>query len=159
MIVAGTGHRPGKLGGYDEVTFTRLTSLARGRLRELKPEKVISGMALGWDQAVANAALDLHIPLIAAVPFDGFEARWTHAQQDRFSLLLDQSDEVETCSPYPGQRAYQLRNEWMVDRANLMLALWDGSWGGTFNCIRYAEKVGRPVENLWDQWEAGSLLV
>lgn len=40
-----------------------------------------------------------------------------------------------------------------------LIALADGwlaqheSSGGTANCIRYAEKIGRPVENLWNAWD------
>ena len=32
---------------------------------------------------------------------------------------------------------------------DLVLAFWDGSSGGTGNCVRYAGKVGKPIENLW----------
>jgi uncharacterized phage-like protein YoqJ len=53
----------------------------------------------------------------------------------------------------PGlNRAMQRRNEWMVDRADKLVALWDGSWGGTFNCIEYARKKGVPFDNLWARW-------
>lgn len=43
-------------------------------------------------------------------------------------------------------------NEWMVDRAGRIAALWDGSWGGTFNCLNYARRRGVPIDNLWDRW-------
>ena len=158
MIVAGTGHRPEKLGGYDDVIFERLTALARDRLRELRPEKVISGMALGWDQALAWAALDMGIPITAAVPFEGFGKKWPVDSQYRCASMLAVATEVHTVSEIACTAALQQRNEWMVDRADLMLALWDGSWGGTFNCLRYAEKRGRPVEYLWSRWELRELL-
>ena len=153
MIVAGTGHRPDKMGGYSDKVFCGLVDLARTWLNDARPKRVISGMALGWDQALAQATLDLGIPLIAAVPFNGFEGRWPFSSQKKMWRLLDLADEVHIVHPYPGSVALQIRNEWMADRAHLMLALWDGSWGGTFNCIRYAEKIGRPIENLWSRWE------
>lgn len=153
VIVAGTGHRPDKLGGYSDKVFYGLVDLARTWLNDAQPKKVISGMALGWDQALAQAALDLGIPLTAAVPFNGFEGRWPFSSQKKMWRLLDLADEVHIVHPYPGSVALQIRNEWMVDRSHLMLALWDGSWGGTFNCVRYAMKIGRPVENLWSHWE------
>lgn len=55
MIVAGTGHRPNKLGGYGDDVFERLVALARTYLWHMEPWHVISGMALGWDQALAQA--------------------------------------------------------------------------------------------------------
>ncbi|WP_188052008.1 hypothetical protein [Azospirillum sp. Sh1] len=45
------------------------------------------------------------------------------------------------------------RNEWMVDHSDRLLALWDGSQGGTANCVRYARGLGRPIDNLWSEWE------
>ena len=161
MIIAGTGHRPDKLGpnGYTDDTFSALIRLARDWLQEHQPDKVISGMALGWDQALAQAALDLRISLIAAVPFEGFGNRWPEAAQYRCVAMLGAASEVHIVHPYPGTIALHLRNEWIVDRADMMLALWDGSWGGTFNCLRYAEKKRVQVENLWSRWQMREMLL
>jgi len=41
--------------------------------------------------------------------------------------------------------AYQLRNEFMVDAADVLAAFFDGSPGGTANCVRYASKIGKRV--------------
>lgn len=154
MIVAGTGHRPDKLGGHGVQTRLALGGLATEYLSQTQPEKVISGMALGWDQALAGAAVALRIPFIAAVPFEGVEQHWPTEAQARFHRLLAAAAEVVfVCDAQgPFKRAFQVRNEWMVDRADRMVALWDGSWGGTFNCVRYAEKKGVPIDNLWARW-------
>ena len=47
MIVAFTGHRPQKLGGYKlpNPTYIKVCQEIESTLKELKPEKVISGMA------------------------------------------------------------------------------------------------------------------
>lgn len=42
-------------------------------------------------------------------------------------------------------RKLQKRNEWLVDRVDTLLAVWTGRPGGTANCVRYAERVGKPV--------------
>jgi len=76
MILSGTGHRPDKLGGYSDSAFDNLVKIAEDYLKESKPDKVISGMALGWDQALAEACVNLNIPFIAAVPFKGQESKW-----------------------------------------------------------------------------------
>ena len=152
MILAATGHRATKL-GTSVAAEDALIALARRHLARLMPTQVISGMATGWDQAVAQAAVDLGIPFIAAVPFEGFGRKHCKETIWRFMGMLAKASQIEIISQVPISSALQRRNEWMVDRADKMLALWDGSWGGTFNCVQYAEKKGVPVENLWQQWE------
>jgi uncharacterized phage-like protein YoqJ len=39
----------------------------------------------------------------------------------------------------------QDRNIWMVDHCDALIAVWDGTSGGTANCVRYAQKVGKPI--------------
>src|SRR3546814_12439463 len=52
VILAATGHRPGKLGGYGEDVLARLRKGARSFLeRERNATAAISGMALGWDRS------------------------------------------------------------------------------------------------------------
>jgi uncharacterized phage-like protein YoqJ len=108
---------------------------------------------LGWDQALAAAALDLNIPTTMALPFPGFEDRWpSKSKTFLHSLIYRASKTVFVCDPgYAGWKM-QKRNEWMVDNADSVLALWDGSDGGTGNCVRYANKVGKPITNLWSEW-------
>lgn len=153
MIVAGTGHRPNKLGGYNNESFLSLVSVAEEWLRENKPTKVISGMAQGWDQALAQAAINCGVPFIAAVPFEGQETRWSERGQKYFKKLLSKAESVEyVCEK--GYAAYkmQVRNEWMVDNCDLVLAMWDGTEGGTGNCIKYATKTSKSMVNLYDKW-------
>lgn len=158
MIVAGTGHRPDKLGGYDNLTRLALGGLATEYLAQLAPRKVIIGMALGWDQALAGACVALDLPFIAAVPFEGQEGRWSAECQARYHRLLACAERVEILNElqygtaFEVTKAMQMRNEWMVDRADRVVALWDGSWGGTFNCVKYAEKKCVPIDHLWNRW-------
>jgi len=44
----------------------------------------------------------------------------------------------------------ELRNQYMVDSADLVIACWNGSPGGTANCIKYAEKLGIPWINIME---------
>lgn len=153
MIVAATGHRPAKLGGYGPDAARRRLVLARSWLEVVRPTRVVSGMALGWDQDWAQAAVDLGIPFVAAVPFIGQERAWPELSQRTFAVLLARAAEVVIVSPggySPG--AMHARNHWMVDRCDLLAALWDGSSGGTADCVGYAERVGRPMVNLWPSW-------
>lgn len=159
MIIAGTGHRPdklrvGALNAYQPAVHERLVDLARAALTQEAPARVISGMALGWDTALAMAALDLAIPFDAYVPFAGQESRWPEPSRRRYHDLLGRAERVVIVSPGGYSPAsMQRRNERMVDDCDRLLALWDGSAGGTCNCVRYAESAGRPIRNLWPSWQ------
>ena len=154
LCIAGTGHRPNKLGGYGKDVQQRLYTLALQQLQALGATEVISGMALGWDQAVAQAATRLALPWKAYVPFEGQELQWPALSQAAYHSLLRDATEVVVCSEggYSG-KAMQERNERMVDDCDLLLALWDGTGGGTANCLRYAHVVERKVVNCWDSWK------
>ena len=52
---------------------------------------------------------------------------------------------LSVVSPVFSMASYQRRNEFMVDAADVLAAFFDGSPGGTANCVRYANKVGKKV--------------
>lgn len=143
MRVAVTGHRPEKIGGYDYYHPQR--EWVRRRLREslleLKPTMTITGMALGVDQDFAQVSFELAIPFLAAIPFAGQEDQWPKSSQRYYEWLLVQADDVIVVSP-GGYAWYKmhLRNHWMVENCDHLIAVWDGTDGGTAECIRYARK-------------------
>lgn len=153
ITVAGTGHRPEKLGGYSDQVLDRLTALAYAYLVRVEANHVISGMALGWDTALCIAALDLGLPVTTAIPFRGQEHRWPHSSKKMYYNLLSQCAEtVVVSSGGYSAASMQRRNIWMVNHCDRIVALWDGSSGGTGNCIQYADKVGCPYDNVWKSW-------
>ena len=154
MIIAATGHRPDKLGGYSPTVENRLRLLAHKHLVKTRPSFVISGMALGWDQAVAAASLLAGIPFVAAVPFEGQERKWPARSQEIYRELLIQAARIHVVGEHGWSRdAFQRRNEWMVDHCDRLVALWNGSSGGTGNCLVYAQYRNKPVDNLWNEWD------
>lgn len=157
MIICGTGHRPDKLGGYSHEAKAKLVGVANDWLDYQQQSKivtrVISGGALGWDQALAQAALDNNIPLTLALPFEGFECKWPRESQEYLHSLMNPADVMFVCEPGYAPWKMQQRNKWMVDNADRVVALWNGSSGGTANCVAYADKVHKPVVNLWSYYE------
>mgnify|MGYP001569968591 CR=1 FL=1 len=147
MIVAFTGHRPGKLGGYGpSPTQDHVRSRIREELLRIRPDSAISGMALGVDQWAAEVCYEQKIPYTAAVPFDGQERVWPLEAQVWYRELLARAAVVHVVSP--GTYApwkLQRRNEWMVDNCDVLLAVWDGSPSGTANCVEYAREKLREI--------------
>lgn len=148
MIVAVTGHRPDKLGGeYDmkgpisKKIYQELDRL----VTDLKPTLMISGMALGVDMLFANVAINRKIPFDAYAPFRGQEARWPEQSQKLYSKMLGYARAVVyVCNEGYEVWKMQKRNEAMVDSSDVLIAVWDGSKGGTFNCVNYA--INQEVE-------------
>lgn len=148
MIVAFTGHRPDKLGGYKlpNPTYIKVCKEIDKLLRELKPEKVITGMALGVDQWAAMVAHKLGIPFLAAIPFEKQELKWPEESQKTWRLLRKLASEEVIVSPggYSADKM-QIRNQWMVDHCDKLIAIWDGTSGGTENCINYAKSIEKEI--------------
>ena len=152
MILSGTGHRPSSLPGkYSARTTKALYDTALAALKELNPTLVFSGGALGWDTALAIASYDLGVPYVVASPFVGQESKWPTQSQKQYQKLLSYAQEVVVVSKggYSASKM-QRRNEYLVDHCDKVVALYNGSKGGTQNCLLYANKQGKPVINAWN---------
>lgn len=120
----------------------------------LEPDHVITGMARGWDTAIGAAAYLLGIPFTAAVPFAGQEERWPEDDQRMYREIIAEAAHVETLYPRYGGDVYRWRDEWMVDRGDMVLALYNGDIrSGTGMTVRYANRKSVPVLNLWAAYQ------
>jgi uncharacterized phage-like protein YoqJ len=159
VILGVTGHRPVALPGGGRMNYpvieSRMLRLATLCLESLpwgRPAEVISGMAEGWDMAVAEACVTLGIPLCAAVPFEGQERYWGGRSQQRYRALIAEAGRVEVVSTIRSKAAYLKRDEWIVDNSAAMLALCGKASGGTAYTVAYAHRWCVPVLNVWDRW-------
>ena len=153
MKICVTGHRPNKLYGYD-ITNSKYIKL-KDKFKELLIQnsctEAITGMALGADMMFAIAVLELKkqgydIKLHCAIPCRNHICKWTKTYQELYNYILNKADIVklvtnEDYKPYLMQK----RNEYMVDLADKVIAVWDGSKGGTYNCVKYAEKKDKEI--------------
>lgn len=121
----------------------------RNLLLQLHPEESISGMAIGIDQDFAWTCLELGLPWTAAVPFKGQESTWPDAAQRDYHELISLATRVVYASE-PGYAPWKMhkRNRWMTDEIGedgTVIAVWDGSPGGTSSAVKYATEVGRRI--------------
>src|SRR5690606_8573315 len=153
LIVAATGHRPLKAGlSYSHVDPVDVEYVARAKraLLERQVDLVIVGGALGWDTLFARAAFQAGIPFDLYIPFEGQHKAWPKKAQHRYQLMRDNARNVRIVSEGEyGVAKMAARNRAMVDDCHEVWALWDGSSGGTSNCVAYAETVGRPIVNFY----------
>ena len=152
-IIAATGHRPNKLGGYGGEAEQKLIDFAAAVLQQHQPSTIISGMAIGWDMAVAQAAVRLGIPFHAYIPFNGQELKWPDSTRLYYRALMRHAQHIVVCSDGGfTKEVMQKRNVAMVDNCDELVALWNGSSGGTANCLSYAQSIHRPYTNYWPEW-------
>lgn len=149
MLIAFTGHRPNKLGGYDDRINKRAwfdNKLAEYLQSVTCPIEFIVGMAQGVDQWAAEYAVRNNIPFHAYIPFKGQEKMWPQSAQKRYSLILTWATSVKYICPlgYASWKMQQ-RNEAMVNDCNLLIAVWNGTPGGTANCVAYANRIRKPI--------------
>ncbi len=147
-----TGHRPSKM----NMTENEIKPLLEKAIDNAIAEgyvTFITGMAGGTDIWAAEIVLDRKlgnedIHLICALPHPGFESRRSMAEKERFNNILANADLVKMVNEHYFTGCYQVRNEWMVDRSNLVIAVWNGSKSGTKNTVDYAKRKEIRVINV-----------
>lgn len=161
LVVCGTGHRPDKLGNSWSIESPISRSIQKEVYSWLKyilehtdHLHVIAGGALGFDTHLALATLKLkqevdNVALEIAVPHKNFNGKWSVDDKEVFELIASMSDEVHYVSTNSefSLNDLELRNRYMVRKSDIVLALWDGSNGGTYNAFTFAERNNKPI--IW----------
>jgi uncharacterized phage-like protein YoqJ len=155
-----TGHRPNKLHGYNPASegnskmLWKLRDLIIDHIENKQVDTFITGMALGIDMWAARIVLKLkekypHIKLVAAVPCANHPAKWNQSSQTEWHHITNKCDTVHYVSvdPYTAW-CMQKRNEWMTDNSKYVIAVWDGTKGGTGKCVNYGKKVNKLITSL-----------
>lgn len=147
ICVAFTGHRTYCGDGADALRRTVEALYERGF------RVFLSGMAVGFDLAAAETVLEMRarrsdVRLVAVVPFEGQQTRFSAADRARFDRVLAAADEVEVLSPVYHRGCYAVRNDFLVDHAAVVVAWYDGMPGGTHYTVRRALRRGLEIINL-----------
>ena len=154
-----TGHRPDKLPFQavgDEGYHALMGRLKDEILRHITQKGAVhfvSGMAAGVDLMAAQAVLFLkrrypHITLEAAVPHKKQIGSMGAAWRDVYCEVLAACDTVTVLNETYCPGCFHQRNRYMVDKADYVIAVWDGTPGGTGYTVDYAQKKGVPVTLL-----------
>lgn len=144
-IVAITGHRPEQL--VDEKWVAEALQLV---FSKLQPELVYQGMAAGADLLSAEVAHKMGLPYVACKPWSTHTPR--NEDIDLYAQVLAHAERVDVVTvsdTYAGPWIYHKRNEYMVNHADIVVAVWSGSTnGGTAACVRYAKKKNKTIVQI-----------
>ena len=152
-----TGHRPQNLPfGFneeDERCIDLKKTLREQIINLIENEGVthfISGMAIGVDMYAAEIVLGLKasypgITLESAIPCESQAAKWSEALRDRYFDIASKCDKETLIQTHYSPDCMDKRNRYMVDHADVLIAVWDGSPSGTGKTVRYAHQQGKSV--------------
>lgn len=154
-----TGHRPSKLPWKYDESDPRCADL-KLRLRDAVIaaydegfRHFLCGMAQGCDFYACECVLQLRevypdVTLEAAIPCPTQCDTWPEQQRQRYQKLLSACDYETMVSAVYTKSCMQRRDRYMVDHAALLIAMFDGTAGGTRYTIEYAMKRGMDVVDL-----------
>ena len=153
-----TGHRPKgfpfKYGVDKQKHKTYLKTLEQKiklAITEYGITNFISGMALGADLDFAEIVLKLRnkypIFLECAIPCPNQTLNWNDKDILRYESILKHADKVRLISEQYTPDCMLKRNRYMVDKSQLVIAVFNGiESGGTWYTIDYAKKQNKLIE-------------
>ena len=111
-------------------------------------------MAVGCDTYFAEAVLQLkeqrpELILEAVIPCPGQADRWPETDKQRYALLVRQCDHLTVLEDSYSEHCMQRRNRYLVDQADLLISVWDGTPGGTGSTVRNAKETGVEILPIW----------
>jgi len=155
-----TGLRPQKMPfGFDESNelCKRIKNQLEQKIIHMITEQQVThficGMALGVDQWAAEAVLSLHerfpqITLECALPCETQAEAWTVEQRERYFSILERCSKETLLQKHYTSDCMQKRNGYVVNKSRYVIAVWDGSRGGTSNTVRFARRRGKEVQMI-----------
>lgn len=130
-----------------------LDGVIKSLIHDHQVNHFISGLAIGVDMlgvesvAFVRAFGGPEVTITGAMPFPSQPSRWPKPTRDHWDNVCGLCNKVVSVSadPYSPDKM-QIRNVWMVDHSDYVIAIWDGiSKGGTQNCINYAKSKGKAI--------------
>ena len=111
----------------------------------------ISGMALGSDMLCAQIVLELRqsypeIKLECALPCEEQTKFWSDTQRKDYQEILAKCDYISIMSKRYSPACLHIRNKYMVKKSDCLIAIWNGTSGGTQNTILLAGRHNIPVD-------------
>lgn len=154
-----TGHRPEKLPWGSDESDPRCYAL-KERLGDIVEalyasgiRHFICGMARGCDTYFCEAVIALReeredVTLEAAIPFDGQSGKWSAQDRKRYYYLTAQCDRETVLQHGYSKDCFLRRNQYMVDSSSVLVAVFDGTAGGTSQTVSYASREGLEVISI-----------
>ncbi|HVR99516.1 MAG TPA: hypothetical protein VMW27_23030 [Thermoanaerobaculia bacterium] len=113
----------------------------------------LASLAVGADQIFTELLRERGISYLVVIPSQGYEGTFEEDEVERYrSLLASAAGVVSLPFEAPGEAAYFAAGREVVERSELLFAVWDGQkakgLGGTGDVVEYALSLGRKVVHI-----------
>ena len=153
--VSFTGHRPEKLPYFseDDPLCVDLKQRLKTQIEKLINEGAdcfFSGMARGVDMWCAEIVLELkqkypEITLTAVIPCKTQSNSWSGDSKIRYEKILKSCSKIIYTSEIYDKTCMLKRDRALVELCDVLVAVFDGTKGGTKYTVDYAEKKHKKV--------------
>lgn len=113
------------------------------------------GMAVGFDLTAAELSITLRnelkgLKVIAIIPFEGMQRRFSASQKSTFERIKAEADEVIILATNYSPSVYATRNNYLVDNSSAVITYFTGEKGGTAYTVRRAVKSLSRITNIYN---------
>lgn len=156
MRVALTGHRPQRLGLPDDELsdeWNNITYWLGHQIIQAAEVSIIKGEAVDLYCGMASGC-DIAFGIVSSILKGGFDCKLHcilpcknyNSSHKLYNSIKDISDEWVELSDEFYKGCDNVRDQYMVDHCDVLLAIWDGDKsGGVWSTIRKAQKAGKKV--------------
>ena len=149
-----TGHRPQFFPWGNDLADPRSKSLLLELRKEIRRaiddgfNTFMCGGALGVDTWAAQIVLELGQCLILALPWDSYN---TKVSDPTYLAVKNSADKIVVVSDKRGVPGFTLRDHYMIDHSQRLIAVYDersGIRSGTYRALEYARWKGIDIKQI-----------
>lgn len=138
---------------YYSILKDKIKDVVLNLIEKKSANYFISGLAIGSDQLCASVVIELKelkknykIQLEAAIPCSNQDRFWTDNYKKNYKEILSLCDIKKYISNKPYTKyCMHIRNRYMVDNSDIIIAIWNGQQGGTAQTVKYARTKKIPI--------------
>ncbi len=151
MRIALTGHRPQRLGLPDDETSIEWLGIEHWLIMQIA--KMSEGEAVDLYCGMASGC-DIAFGYVGSIIKGGFDCKLHcilpcknyNSSHKLYNQIKDAADEWVELSDDFYKGCDNVRDQYMVDHCDVLLAIWDGNKsGGVWSTIRKAQKAGKQI--------------
>ena len=156
MTCSFTGHRQILPDRY--LTLVELTMRAVEYAYSEGCRTFMCGGALGFDTVAAREVIKFRmthrdVRLILVLPCLNQDARWNEIQKNSYSFTIEEADEVIYTSESYTRSCMAIRNRYLAESCDILIAYAGRETGGSAQTVRMAQKLGKRIYNLYQTTE------